>query len=141
MKFWMQGMEIDSDKVMNKEALEDALFIVTKSYYPDINLKKVVYDYDEKDDCVCITFYRDTKCYVIGDIKDVDAKLITGLPEEFFYPRPGKNHFLLLGYADGYYVDAKDIKDVFMSCQAIEGVKDVSFSTSDSYLRIMIYGK
>ena len=35
----------------------------------------------------------------------------------------------------------KDIKDEFMSCQAIEDVKDVCFSTSDSYLKIMIYGK
>lgn len=68
-------------------------------------------------------------------------KLITGLPEDVFYPIPGKNYFFLLGYADGYYIDQKEIKDEFMSCQAIEEVKDISFSISDSYLKIMIYGK
>ena len=47
----------------------------------------------------------------------------------------------LLGYADGYYIEQKDIKDEFIFCQAIEDVKDVCFSTSDSYLKIMIYGK
>ena len=66
--------------------------------------------------------------------------LITALPEDLFYPTPGKNYFFLLGYADGYYVDDEEIKDEFMSCQAIENVKDVGFSTSDSYLQISIYG-
>ena len=82
----------------------------------------------------------ETKYYLLGEIKDVDAMLITGLPEDLFYPTPGKNYFFLLGYADGYYVDDEEIKDEFMSCQAIENVKDVGFSTSDSYLQISIYG-
>ena len=141
MKFLMQGIEIDTTKVKYKPALGDVLLMVTKTYYPDIKLGKVVYDFDEKNNSVILTFYRDTKYHLLGDIKDVDAKLITGLPEDVFYPTPGKNYFFLLGYADGYYIDIKEIKDEFMSCQAIEDVKDVSFSTSDSYLKIMIYGK
>ena len=141
MKFLIQGMEIDTSKVKYKPALEDVLLMVTKTYYPDIKLSKVEYDFDEKNDLAILTFYRDTKYHLLGDIKDVDAKLITGLPEDVFYPTPGKNYFFLLGYADGYYIDIKEIKDEFMSCQAIEDVKDVSFSTSDSYLKIMIYGK
>lgn len=141
MKFLIQGMEIDTSKVKYKPALEDVLLMVTKTYYPDIKLSKVEYDFDEKNDLAILTFYRDTKYHLLGDIKDVDAKLITGLPEDVFYPTPGKNYFFLLGYADGYYIDIKEIKDEFMSCQAIEDVKDVCFSTSDSYLKIMIYGK
>lgn len=141
MKFLMQGIEIDTTKVKYKPALEDVLLMVAKSYYPDIKLSKAEYEYDEKNNSVILTFYRDTKYHLLGDIKDVDAKLITGLPEDVFYPTPGKNFFFLLGYADGYYIDIKEIKDEFMSCQAIEDVKDVSFSTSDSYLKIMIYGK
>lgn len=140
MKFLIQGIEIDTSKVKYKPALEDVLLMVTKTYYPDIKLSKVEYDFDEKNDLAILTFYRDTKYHLLGDIKDVDAKLITGLPEDVFYPTPGKNYFFLLGYADGYYVDQKDIKDEFMSCQAIEDVKDVNFSSSDSYLKIMIYG-
>lgn len=140
MKFFIQGIEIDTSKVKYKPALEDVLLMVTKTYYPDIKLSKVEYDFDEKNDLAILTFYRDTKYHLLGDIKDVDAKLITGLPEDVFYPTPGKNYFFLLGYADGYYVDQKDIKDEFMSCQAIEDVKDVNFSTSDSYLKLMIYG-
>lgn len=141
MKFLMQGIEIDTSKVKYKPALEYVLLMVAKSYYPDIKLSKAEYEYDEKNNSVILTFYRDTKYHLLGDIKDVDAKLITGLPEDVFYPTPGKNYFFLLGYADGYYIDIKEIKDEFMSCQAIEDVKDVSFSTSDSYLKIMIYGK
>lgn len=141
MKFLMQGIGIDTSKVKYKPALEDVLLMVAKSYYPDIKLSKAEYEYDEKNNSVILTFYRDTKYHLLGDIKDVDAKLITGLPEDVFYPTPGKNYFFLLGYADGYYIDIKEIKDEFMSCQAIEDVKDVSFSTSDSYLKIMIYGK
>lgn len=141
MKFLMQGIEIDTTKVKYKPALEDVLLMVAKSYYPDIKLSKAEYEYDEKNNSVILTFYRDTKYHLLGDIKDVDAKLITGLPEDVFYPTPGKNYFFLLGYADGYYIDIKEIKDEFMSCQAIEDVKDVGFSTSDSYLKIMIYGK
>lgn len=141
MKFLMQGIEIDTSKVKYKPALEDVLLMVAKSYYPDIKLSKAEYEYDEKNNSVILTFYRDTKYHLLGDIKDVDAKLITGLPEDVFYPTPGKNYFFLLGYADEYYIDIKEIKDEFMSCQAIEDVKDVSFSTSDSYLKIMIYGK
>ena len=141
MKFLMQGIEIDTTKVKYKPALEDVLLMVAKSYYPDIKLSKAEYEYDEKNNSVILTFYRDTKYHLLGDIKDVDAKLITGLPEDVFYPTPGKNYFFLLGFADGYYIDIKEIKDEFMSCQAIEDVKDVSFSTSDSYLKIMIYGK
>lgn len=141
MKFLMQGIEIDTSKVKYKPALEDVLLMVAKSYYPDIKLSKAEYEYDEKNNSVILTFYRDTKYHLLGDIKDVDAKLITGLPEDVFYPTPGKNYFFLLGYADGYYIDIKEIKDEFMSCQAIEDVKDVSFSTSNSYLKIMIYGK
>lgn len=141
MKFLMQGIEIDTTKVKYKPALEDVLLMVAKSYYPDIKLSKAEYEYDEKNNSVILTFYRDTKYHLLGDIKDVDAKLITGFPEDVFYPTPGKNYFFLLGYADGYYIDIKEIKDEFMSCQAIEDVKDVSFSTSDSYLKIMIYGK
>ena len=141
MKFLMQGIEIDTTKVKYKPALEDVLLMVAKSYYPDIKLSKAEYEYDEKNNSVILTIYRDTKYHLLGDIKDVDAKLITGLPEDVFYPTPGKNYFFLLGYADGYYIDIKEIKDEFMSCQAIEDVKDVSFSTSDSYLKIMIYGK
>lgn len=141
MKFLMQGIEIDTTKVKYKPALEDVLLMVAKSYYPDIKLSKAEYEYDEKNNSVILTFYRDTKYHLLGDIKDVDAKLTTGLPEDVFYPTPGKNYFFLLGYADGYYIDIKEIKDEFMSCQAIEDVKDVSFSTSDSYLKIMIYGK
>lgn len=141
MKFLMQGIEIDTSKVKYKPALENVLLMVAKSYYPDIKLSKAEYEYDEKNNSVILTFYRDTKYHLLGDIKDVDAKLITGLPEDVFYPTPGKNYFFLLGYADGYYIDIKEIKDEFMSCQAIEDVKDVSFSTSDSYLKIMIYGK
>ncbi|WP_288308850.1 hypothetical protein [uncultured Prevotella sp.] len=141
MKFLMQGIEIDTTKVKYKPALEDVLLMVTKTYYPDIKLSKVEYDFDEKNNSVILTFYRDTKYHLLGDIKDVDAKLITGLPEDVFYPTPGKNYFFLLGYADGYYIEQKDIKDEFISCQAIEDVKDVCFSTSDSYLKIMIYGK
>ena len=137
----MQGIEIDTTKVKYKPALEDVLLMVAKSYYPDIKLSKAEYEYDEKNNSVILTFYRDTKYHLLGDIKDVDAKLITGLPEDVFYPTPGKNYFFLLGYADGYYIDIKEIKDEFMSCQAIEDVKDVGFSTSDSYLKIMIYGK
>ena len=137
----MQGIEIDTSKVKYKPALEDVLLMVAKSYYPDIKLSKAEYEYDEKNNSVILTFYRNTKYHLLGDIKDVDAKLITGLPEDVFYPTPGKNYFFLLGYADGYYIDIKEIKDEFMSCQAIEDVKDVSFSTSDSYLKIMIYGK
>lgn len=137
----MQGIEIDTTKVKYKPALEYVLLMVAKSYYPDIKLSKAEYEYDEKNNSVILTFYRDTKYHLLGDIKDVDAKLITGLPEDVFYPTPGKNYFFLLGYADGYYIDQKEIKDEFMSCQAIEDVKDVSFSTSDSYLNIMIYGK
>lgn len=136
MKFLMQGIEIDTTKVKYKPALEDVLLMVAKSYYPDIKLSKAEYEYDEKNNSVILTFYRDTKYHLLGDIKDVDAKLITGLPEDVFYPTPGKNYFFLLGYADGYYIDIKEIKDEFMSCQAIEDVKDVSFSTSDSYLKI-----
>lgn len=139
MKFLIQGIEIDTTKVKYKPALEDVLLMVTKTYYSDIKLSKVVYDFDEKNNSVILTFYRNTKYHLLGDIKD--AKLITGLPEDVFYPTPGKNYFFLLGYADGYYIDQKEIKDEFMSCQAIEDVKDVSFSTSDSYLKIMIYGK
>lgn len=141
MKFLMQGIEIDTTKVKYKPALEDVLLMVTKAFYPDIKLSKVEYEYDEKDKSVILTFYRETKYHLLGDIKDVDAKLITGLPEDVFYPTPGKNNFFLLGYADGYYIDQKEIKDEFMSCQAIEDVKDVSFSTSDSYLKVLIYGK
>lgn len=141
MKFLMQGIEIDTTKVKYKPALEDVLLMVTKTYYPDIKLSKVEYEYNEKNNSVILTFYRDTKYHLLGDIKDVDAKLITGLSEDVFYPTPGKNYFFLLGYADGYYIDQNDIKDEFMSCQAIEDVKDVNFSTSDSYLTIMIYGK
>ena len=141
MKFLMQGIEIDTSKVKYKPALEDVLLMVAKSYYPDIKLSKAEYEYDEKNNSVILTFYRDTKYHLLGDIKDVDAKLITGLPEDVFYPTPGKNYFFLLGYADGYYIDIKEIKDEFMSCQAIEDVKEVSFSTSDSYLKITIYGK
>ena len=137
----MQGIEIDTTKVKYKLALEDVLLMVTKTYYPDIKQSKIEYEYDEKNNSVILTFCRDTKYHLLGDIKDVDAKLITGLPEDVFYPTPGKNYFFLLGYADGYYIDQKDIKDEFMSCQAIEDVKDVNFSTSDSYLKIMIYGK
>ena len=138
----MQGIEIDTSKVKYKPALEDVLLMVAKTYYPDIKLNKVEYEHDEKNNTVILTFYRETKYHLLGDIKDVDAKLITGLPEDVFYPTPGKNYFFfLLGYADGYYIDQKEIKDEFMSCQAIEDVKDVSFSTSDSYLKIMIYGK
>ena len=98
-------------------------------------------NFDEKNNTAILTFYRNTKYHLLGDIKDVDAKLITGLPEDVFYPTPGKNYFFLLGYADGYYIDQKEIKDEFMSCQAMEDVKDLCFSTSDSYLKIMIYGK
>ncbi len=141
MKFLIQGIEIDTNKVKYKLALEDVLLMVTKTYYPDIKLSKVEYEYDEKDKSVILTFYRETKYHLLGDIKDVDAKLITGLPEDVFYPTSGKNYFFLLGYADGYYIEQKEIKDEFMSCQAIEDIKDVSFSTSDSYLKIMIYGK
>lgn len=137
----MQGIEIDTAKVKYKPALENVLLMVTKTYYPDIKLSKVEYEYNEKNKSVILTFCRDTKYHLLGDIKDVDAKLITGLPEDVFYPTPGKNYFFLLGYADGYYIDQKDIKDEFISCQAIEDVKDVNFSTSDSYLKIMIYGK
>lgn len=137
----MQGIEIDTSKVKYKPALEDVLLMVTKTYYPDIKLSKVEYEYDEPNNTVILTFYRETKYHLLGDIKDVDAKLITGLPEDVFYPTLGKNYFFLLGYADGYYIDQKDIKDEFMSCQAIDGIRDVNFSTSDSYLKIMIYGK
>lgn len=141
MKFLMQGIEIDTTKVKYKPALEDVLLMVTNTYYPDIKLSKVVYDFDEKNNTAILTFYRNTKYHLLGDIKDVDAKLITGLPEDVFYPTPGKNYFFLLGYADGYYIDQKEIKDEFMSCQAMEDVKYICFSTSDSYLKIMIYGK
>lgn len=141
MKFLMQGIEIDTTKVKYKPALEDVLLMVAKTYYPNIKLNKVEYEHDEKNNTAILTFYRETKYYLLGDIKDVDAKLITGLPEDVFYPIPGKNYFFLLGYADGYYIDQKEIKDEFMSCQAIEEVKDISFSISDSYLKIMIYGK
>ena len=137
----MQGIEIDTTKVKYKPALEDVLLMVTNTYYPDIKLSKVVYDFDEKNNTAILTFYRNTKYHLLGDIKDVDAKLITGLPEDVFYPTPGKNYFFLLGYADGYYIDQKEIKDEFMSCQAMEDVKYICFSTSDSYLKIMIYGK
>lgn len=102
MKFLIQGIEIDTSKVKYKPALEDVLLMVTKTYYPDIKLSKVEYDFDEKNDLAILTFYRDTKYHLLGDIKDVDAKLITGLPEDVFYPTPGKNYFFLLGYADGY---------------------------------------
>lgn len=138
MKFLMQGIEIDTSKVKYKPALEDVLLMVAKTYYPDIKLNKVEYEHDEKNNTVILTFYRETKYHLLGDIKDMDAKLITGLPEDVFYPTPGKNNFFLLGYADGYYIEQKDIKDEFISCQAIEDVKDVCFSTSDSYLKIMI---
>ena len=138
MKFLMQGIEIDTTKVKYKPVLEDVLLMVTKTYYPDIKLSKVEYDFDEKKNSVILTFYRETKYHLLGDIKDVDAKLITGLPEDFFYPTPGKNYFFLLGYADGYYIDIKEIKDEFMSCQAIEDVKDMCYRTSDNYLKIMI---
>ena len=141
MKFLMQGIEIDTTKVKYKPALEDVLLMVTKTYYPDIKLSKVVYDFDDKNNSVILTFYRETKYHLLGDIKDVDAKLITGLPEDVFYPTPGKNYFFLLGYADGYYIDQKEIKDEFMSCQAIEDVKESSCSTSDSDWKIRIYGK
>ena len=141
MKFLMQGIEIDTTKVKYKPALEDVLLMVTKIYYPDIKLSKVEYEYDEPNNTVILTFYRETKYHLLGDIKDVDAKLITGLPEDVFYPTPGKNYFFLLGYADGYYIDQKEIKDEFMSCQAIKDVKDIGFSTSDSYLKVLIYGK
>lgn len=141
MRFLIQGIEIDTTKVKYKPALENVLLMVTKTYYPDIKLSKIEYEYYEKNNSVILTFCRDTKYHLLGDIKDVDAKLITGLPEDVFYPTPGKNYFFLLGYADGYYIDQKDIKDEFMSCQAVEDVKDVSFSTSDNYLKIMIYGK
>ena len=114
MKFLMQGIEIDSTKVKYKPALEDVLLMVTKTYYPDIKLSKVEYEYNEKNNSVILTFYRETKYHLLGDIKDVDAKLITGLPEDVFYPTPGKNYFFLLGYADGYYIDQKEIKDEFI---------------------------
>ena len=136
----MQGIEIDTDKIKNANALEDALFVVVKSYYPNIKLRNVKCDFNHEEKKATITFFRETKYYLLGEIKDVDAMLITGLPEDLFYPTPGKNYFFLLGYADGYYVDDEDIKDEFMSCQAIENVKDVGFSTSDSYLQISIYG-
>ena len=110
----MQGIEIDSTKVKYKPALEDVLLMVTKTYYPDIKLSKVEYEYNEKNNSVILTFYRETKYHLLGDIKDVDAKLITGLPEDVFYPTPGKNYFFLLGYADGYYIDQKEIKDEFI---------------------------
>ena len=84
MKFLMQGIEIDTTKVKYKLALEDVLLMVTKTYYPDIKLSKVEYDFDEKKNSVILTFYRETKYHLLGDIKDVDAKLITGLPEDFF---------------------------------------------------------
>lgn len=46
MKFLMQGIEIDTTKVKYKPALEDVLLMVTKTYYPDIKLSKVEYDFD-----------------------------------------------------------------------------------------------
>lgn len=140
MKFLMQGIEINTDKIKNANALEDALFVVVKSYYPNIKLRNVKYDFNQEEKKATITFFRETKYHLIGEIKDVDAMLITGLPEDLFYPTPGKNYFFLLGYADGYYVGDEEIKDEFMSCQALENVKDVGFSTSDSYLQISIYG-
>lgn len=140
MKFLMQGIEIDTDKIKNAHALEDALFVVVKSYYPNIKLRNVKYDFNQEEKTVTITFFRETKYYLLGEINDVDAMLITGLPEDLFYPTPGNNYFFLLGYADGYYVGDEEIKDEFMSCQALENVKDVCFSTSDSYLQISIYG-
>ena len=76
MKFLIQGMEIDTSKVKYKPTLEDVLLMVTKTYYPDIKLSKVEYDFDEKNDLAILTFYRDTKYHLLGDIKDVDAKLI-----------------------------------------------------------------
>ena len=82
MKFLMQGIEIDTTKVKYKPALEDVLLMVTKTYYPDIKLSKVEYDFDEKKNSVILTFYRETKYHLLGDIKDVDAKLISGLPED-----------------------------------------------------------
>lgn len=84
MKFLMQGIEIDTTKVKYKPVLEDVLLMVTKTYYPDIKLSKVEYDFDEKKNSVILTFYRETKYHLLGDIKDVDAKLITGLPEDVF---------------------------------------------------------
>ena len=84
MNFLMQGIEMDTTKVKYKPALEDVLLMVTKAFYPDIKLSKVEYEYDEKDKSVILTFYRETKYHLLGDIKDVDAKLITGLPEDVF---------------------------------------------------------
>ena len=140
MKFLMQGIDINTDEVKDAHALENALLFVIRSYYPNIKIWDVKYDFNLEEKKATITFFRDTKYYLHGEIKDVDAKLITGLPEDLFYPSPGKNYFFLWGYADGYYVDGQEIKNEFMSCQALENVKDVCFSTSDSYLQISIYG-
>lgn len=67
MKFLMQGIEIDTTKVKYKPALEDVLLMVTKTYYPDIKLSKVEYDFDEKKNSVILTFYRETKYHLLGD--------------------------------------------------------------------------
>ena len=66
----MQGIEIDTSKVKYKPALEDVLLMVTKTYYPDIKLSKVVYDFDEKNNSVILTFYRNTKYHLLGDIRE-----------------------------------------------------------------------
>ena len=96
MKFLMQGIEIDTTKVKYKPALEDVLLMVTKTYYPDIKLSKVEYDFDEKKNSVILTFYRETKYHLLGDIKDVDAKLITGLPEDVFLSYSWQKQLLLV---------------------------------------------
>ena len=84
MKFLMQGIDINTDEVKDAHALENALLFVIRSYYPNIKIWDVKYDFNLEEKKATITFFRDTKYYLHGEIKDVDAKLITGLPEDYF---------------------------------------------------------
>lgn len=56
----MQGIEIDTDKIKNAHALEDALFVVVKSYYPNIKLRNVKCDFNHEEKKATITFFRET---------------------------------------------------------------------------------
>ena len=111
-------------------------------YFPHIKVDKVRYKFDAETNTAEIIFEREAKIFVMGDILDTDAQLITSLEPEYFYPRPRQPlYFNLIGYNGHYYIDPKELEEFFMRFQALEGVDDVKFNATENYLKIKVKGK
>lgn len=145
MKFRLHGYEIDTQVEKDHIELGAKLFFLVQNYFPEINVKNVVYKFDVEKNIATIAFIRDSKHYLdSGWVKEDDCQLITSLGQDFFYPKAfgGKDtgYFGLIAYAGSWYAMDDKVKQYFMTYLAIYDVKDVRLTETDRYLEIEVLG-